>query len=208
VKFQAIKGVRDILPPESALWSRVEQTAREVFGTFGFAEIRLPTFEKTDLFARSVGLETDIISKEMYTFVDRPSGELAILRESIIDTSGFAAVKDKSARYKQDFQRYRALLKKALDLGEIPVDQGTESQIAVFDDIQGSMNKSVDFPAFESHLEILRALVRSIPIGENLSLRPEATASVVRAYIEHGMHVLPGNVKLYYMGPMFRRERP
>src|SRR6267142_4623720 len=208
MKFQAIKGVRDILPPDSALWNRVEQTAREVFGTFGFAEIRLPTFEKTDLFARSVGLETDIISKEMYTFVDRPSGELAILRESIIDTSGFAAVKDKSARYKQDFQRYRALLKKALDLGEIPVDQGTESQIAVFDDIQGSMNKSVDFPAFESHLEILRALVRSIPIGENLSLRPEATASVVRAYIEHGMHVLPGNVKLYYMGPMFRRERP
>src|SRR6266403_3474143 len=208
MKFQAIKGVRDILPPDSALWNRVEQTAREVFGTFGFAEIRLPTFEKTDLFARSVGLETDIISKEMYTFVDRPSGELAILRESIIDTSGFAAVKDKSARYKQDFQRYRALLKKAIDLGEIPVDQGTESQIAVFDDIQDSMNKSVDFPAFESHLQILQALVRSIPIGENLSLRPEATASVVRAYIEHGMHVLPGNVKLYYMGPMFRRERP
>ena len=207
-QFQAIKGVRDIVPPESALWNRVEQSAREVFGNFGFAEIRLPTFEKTDLFARSVGLETDIVSKEMYTFVDRPSGELAILRESIIDTSGFAAVKDKSARYKQDFQRYRALLKKAIDLGEIPVDQGTESQIAVFDDIQGSMNKSVDFPAFESHLEILRALVRTIPIGENLSLRPEATASVVRAYIEHGMHVLPGNVKLYYMGPMFRRERP
>src|SRR6267142_1924814 len=208
MKFQAIKGVRDILPPDSALWNRVEQTAREVFGTFGFAEIRLPTFEKTDLFARSVGLETDIISKEMYTFVDRPSGELAILRESIIDTSGFAAVKDKSARYKQDFQRYRALLKKAIDLGEIPVDQGTESQIAVFDDIQDSMNKSVDFPAFESHLQILQALVRSIPIGENLSLRPEATASVVRAYIEHGMQTLPGNVKLYYMGPMFRRERP
>jgi histidyl-tRNA synthetase len=116
VKFQAIKGVRDILPPESALWNRVEQTGREVFGTFGFAEIRLPIFEPTELFARSVGQETDIVSKEMYSFQDR----------------------DESS----------------------------------------------------------------------ISLRPEATASVVRAYIEHGMQTLPGNVKLYYMGPMFRRERP
>jgi histidyl-tRNA synthetase len=115
-QFQAIKGVRDILPPESALWNRVEQTAREVFGTFDFAEIRLPIFEQTELFARSVGQETDIVSKEMYSFQDR----------------------DESS----------------------------------------------------------------------ISLRPEATASVVRAYIEHGMQTLPGNVKLYYMGPMFRRERP
>ena len=115
-KFQAIKGVRDILPPDSALWNRVEQTAREVFGTFGFAEIRLPIFEQTELFVRSVGQETDIVSKEMYSFEDR----------------------DESS----------------------------------------------------------------------ISLRPEATASVVRAYIEHGMHTLAGNVKLYYMGPMFRRERP
>src|SRR5580698_5387292 len=69
-QFQAVKGVRDILPPESALWNRVEQTAREVFGTFGFAEIRLPIFEQTELFARSIGLETDVVSKEMYTFQD------------------------------------------------------------------------------------------------------------------------------------------
>src|SRR5712675_1050465 len=116
MKFQAIKGVRDILPPESALGNRVEQTAREVFGTVGFAEIRLPIFEQSELFARSVGQETDIVSKEMYSFQDR----------------------DESS----------------------------------------------------------------------ISLRPEATASVVRAYIEHGMQTLPGNVKLYYMGPMFRRERP
>ena len=125
-QFQAIKGVRDILPPESALWNRVEQAAREVFGTFGFAEIRLPIFETTDLFARSVGLETDIVSKEMYTF----------------------------------------------GVGFDP------------DSIE-----------------------ESLP-GKTISLRPEATASVVRAYIEHGMQTLPGNVKLYYMGPMFRRERP
>src|ERR1019366_3403210 len=66
-----IKGVRDILPPESALWNRVEQTAREVFGTFGFAEIRLPIFESASLFRRAVGGETDIVGKEMYTFRDR-----------------------------------------------------------------------------------------------------------------------------------------
>src|ERR1700680_4643881 len=73
MKFQAIKGVRDIIPPESALWNRVEEAAREVFGTFGFAEIRLPIFEQTELFARSVGQETDIVSKEMYSFQDHDS---------------------------------------------------------------------------------------------------------------------------------------
>ena len=69
-KFQAIKGTRDLLPPETELWNRVEQTAREVFGTFGFGEIRLPIFEPTELFARAVGVETDIVSKEMYSFED------------------------------------------------------------------------------------------------------------------------------------------
>jgi histidyl-tRNA synthetase len=115
VKFQAIKGVRDILPPESALWNRVEGAAREVFQSYGYGEIRLPIFEPTELFARSVGADTDV-GKEMYTFEDRDRTSAA--------------------------------------------------------------------------------------------LRPEATASVVRAYIEHGMFTRPGNVKLYYIGPMFRRERP
>src|SRR6202047_4622901 len=115
-KFQAIKGTRDLLPPETELWNRVEQTAREVFGTFGFGEIRVPIFEPTELFARSIGLDTDVVGKEMYSFEDRD------------ETS--------------------------------------------------------------------------------VSLRPEATASVCRPYIEHGMQQLPQPVKLYYAGPMFRRERP
>ena len=115
-KFQAIKGTRDLLPPETALWNRVEQTANAVFATFGFGEIRVPIFEPTELFARSIGQDTDVVSKEMYTFEDR--------------------------------------------------DETT------------------------------------------ISLRPEATASVCRAYIEHNMNQLPQPVKLYYMGPMFRRERP
>jgi hypothetical protein len=71
-KFQAIRGTRDLLPAETALWNRVEQTARHVFATFGFGEIRPPIFEPTELFARAVGGETDIVSKEMYTFLDPP----------------------------------------------------------------------------------------------------------------------------------------
>jgi histidyl-tRNA synthetase len=115
-KFQAIRGTRDLLPAETALWNHAEQTAHAVFATFGFGEIRPPILESTELFARAVGSETDIVSKEMYTFEDR----------------------DESST----------------------------------------------------------------------SLRPEATASVCRAYIEHGMQQLPQPVKLYYLGPMFRRERP
>lgn len=115
-RFQAVKGTRDILPPESTLWNQVEQTARQVFAAYNFHEIRLPVFEEVEVFARSVGVDTDIVSKEMYTLEDRD--------------------------------------------------------------------------------------------GTVLALRPEATASVVRAYIEHGLHTRPGNVKLYYIGPMFRRERP
>ncbi|MEW5974501.1 MAG: histidine--tRNA ligase [Acidobacteriota bacterium] len=114
--IKAIKGTRDILPPESALWERVEATAREIFALYGFSEIRTPIFEQTELFARGVGQDTDIVSKEMYTFEDR-------------------------------------------------------------DD-------------------------------RSLTLRPEGTASVVRAYLEHHLHQDPGILKLYYLGPMFRRERP
>jgi histidyl-tRNA synthetase len=125
-EFRAIKGARDILPPDSALWNWFEQIARDVFESFSFREIRTPVFEETDLFARSVGVETDIVSKEMFTF-----------------------------------------------------STGTDSD----------------------------STEENAP-GKTYSLRPEATASVCRAYIEHGMHTLPGNVKLYYVGPMFRRERP
>jgi histidyl-tRNA synthetase len=149
-QFQAIKGVRDILPPESALWNRVEQASRDVFGTFGFAEIRMPIFEPTDLFARSVGQETDIVSKEMFSFWDPFDRRLPY-------------------EIGAEEARQRGMS------GQSPEEYGA---LALGDKFQ------------------------------QLSLRPEATASVCRSYIEHGMQVLPGNVKLYYMGPMFRRERP
>jgi histidyl-tRNA synthetase len=130
-QFRAIKGTRDILPPDSALWNWFEQAARDIFESYNFREIRLPIFEQTDLFARSVGAETDIVSKEMFTF-----------------------------RLGEGFHR------------------------SAKDEEDASLQ------------------------GEQVSLRPEATASTMRAYIEHNMHALPGNVKLYCIGPMFRRERP
>jgi len=114
--IKAVRGTRDILPPSSAVWNHVEARAREVFRSFRYQEIRTPIFESTELFARGVGEETDIVSKEMYTWDDRD--------------------------------------------------------------------------------------------GASITLRPENTASVIRAYIEHRLDQIPGLTKLYYMGPMFRRERP
>ena len=69
-EFKAIKGTRDILPPDSALWNWFEQTARDVFESYNFREIRLPIFEETELFARAVGSDSDIVGKEMFTFPD------------------------------------------------------------------------------------------------------------------------------------------
>jgi histidyl-tRNA synthetase len=122
--IQTVRGTRDILPSDTPVWQRVEAVAREAFRRYGFSEIRTPIFEKTELFARGVGEATDIVHKEMYTFIDR---------------------------------------------------------------------------------------ARADSEGESLTLRPENTASVVRAYIQHKLYanLAPGEVmKLYYIGPMFRRERP
>jgi histidyl-tRNA synthetase len=189
VKFQAIKGLRDILPPESALWNRVEQAAREVFGTFGFAEIRLPIFEPTELFARAVGDETDIVSKEMYAFEDRP--------EEI-----------KKPRLMSEYEPFLSSVKKLYDIGAIPRTEANGRAIRNFEEAWSA--------AFETSTEAINKdkfasaffWANAIKLGQDLGLRPEATASVVRAYIEHGMQTLPGSAKLYYMGPMFRRERP
>src|SRR5437762_33230 len=119
--IKAVRGTRDLLPPETALWNFVEAAARDVLRAYNFHEIRTPMFEETQLFSRSVGEETDIVSKEMYTWEDRGR-----------------AASDK---------------------------------------------------------------------GQSLTLRPENTAGVVRAYIEHKLWDRGLN-KLYYIGPQFRRERP
>ena len=114
-KLQAIRGMRDILPEESVRWQCVERIITQVLDRYGYQEIRLPILEKTELFARSIGEQTDIVTKEMYSFEDRN--------------------------------------------------------------------------------------------GDSLTLRPEGTASCVRAGLEHGLFHNQTQ-KLWYMGPMFRHERP
>jgi histidyl-tRNA synthetase len=203
MKFQAIKGVRDILPPESALWNRVEQAARSVFHTYGYGEIRLPIFEPTELFARSVGLDTDIVSKEMYSFEDRSF----LAREEIRDFASFA--------------EFVVGAERAFKIGEIPQTSNNASALGAMVRYRDELAKALkgtdpteggkDLGDFTNQLVQpykLLGPVFALQTGPSLSLRPEATASVVRAYIEHGMHTRPGNVKLYYIGPMFRRERP
>src|SRR5215831_8227956 len=132
--LKAVRGTRDLLPPETALWNRIEATARAVFARYNFGEIRTPVFEDTSLFSRSVGEETDIVSKEMYTFTP------------------------------------------ADDVGRGPRGE---------DRARAQSEKS-----------------------QSLSLRPENTAGVVRAYIEHKLGETGKLQKLYYIGPQFRRERP
>src|SRR6202451_3021294 len=73
--IKAVRGTRDLLPPETALWNHVESVVRDVFRAYTFQEIRTPIFESTELFARGVGEETDIVSKEMYTWEDRGRAE-------------------------------------------------------------------------------------------------------------------------------------
>jgi len=114
--LQLIRGFKDILPGEVGLWQEIERVARELFEDFGFSEIRIPIMERTELFKRSIGEDTDIVEKEMYTFPDRG--------------------------------------------------------------------------------------------GELVTLRPEATASICRAYIQHKLYNPDPVQKFYMIGPMFRRERP
>ena len=115
-QIRSIKGTHDILPSDSSQWQHLEQIVHDVCGRFRYEEIRTPVFEETRLFSRSVGEDTDIVSKEMYTWEDRD--------------------------------------------------------------------------------------------GTSLTLRPELTASVVRSYIQHNLGTQAPVQRLYYMGPLFRRERP
>ncbi len=218
-KFQAIKGVRDILPPESALWNRVEQTAREVFATYGYGEIRLPIFEQTELFARAVGGDTDIVSKEMYTFRYWPSKEFEhyVVMFSA-DVGSEITNPHLFSQFQNSLERFVRLLKTAWDQNEIPRHPRNEEVIRELQQLTNQMHQLTQLsadqfasaaPEVQRLAEIACQVVwEELDSGPSQTLRPEATASVCRAYIEHGMHTLPGNVKLYYIGPMFRRERP
>ena len=153
--IKAVRGTRDLLPPETALWNFAEATVRQVFRAYNFHEIRTPIFESTELFARGVGEETDIVAKEMYTWEDgRARWESPALAEKL---AGLVA------------------------------------------DLKVSRDETI--------LEFERWKATVVGKGQSLTLRPENTAGVVRAYIEHKLWERGLN-KLYYIGPQFRRERP
>ena len=218
-QFQAIKGTRDLLPPDTALWNRVEQTAHEVFATFGFGEIRLPIFEPTELFARAVGGETDIVSKEMYTFEDHEFSEMDKLRAILLFRSPDIYNPHSISLYKNQLAEFLAAFEAGLAKNETPIP-ATSNNLRALENLRMHI-ASIDFilqdfasgtpqalARFDLRVDGIRDALRIIGFGDVISLRPEATASVCRAYIEHNMQQLPQPVKLYYLGPMFRRERP
>src|SRR6266571_3621788 len=212
-KFQAIRGTRDLLPPETALWNRVEQTAQEVFASYGFGEIRLPIIEETELFARAVGGETDIVSKEMYGFPKK----LEILRRATTDQIDRVDHPSKIHMFAQSLAILVLNLEQALNSSAIPT---TESNRHVIEQLKKISEQTLVLlrslswePSREwtEHFETARKLIKNLQIErleESSSLRPEATAGICRAYIENNMQQLPQPVKLYCIGPMFRRERP
>jgi histidyl-tRNA synthetase len=211
-KFQAIKGTRDLLPPETALWNHVEQTAHAVFATFGFGEIRLPIFEPTELFARAVGGDTDIVGKEMYTFEDHALPGFEKDRDELLAVD-LADIESVEGDFPDNFDILVSRLKRAKMDGEL--DDANRSVVDQLVELQSRTNfrelRKDPFHSFDdldSAVREAKRLVEKIDLGNLLSLRPEATASVCRAYIEHNLQQLPQPVKLYYMGPMFRRERP
>jgi histidyl-tRNA synthetase len=222
-KFQAIKGVRDILPPDSALWNRVEQAAREVFGTFGFAEIRLPILEQTELFARSVGADTDIVNKEMYVFDLQGSEVLELWRDIVLGK--YLPTPDDAGPTPLEADRQFAEFNRQIDLAiandRLPKTKENSEAGEKLRMLGGQFHDTYErrqalpqhdpYEWTEEQLQLsetIRGFASEMVFGSYVALRPEATASVVRAYIEHGMQVLPGPLKFYYMGPMFRRERP
>ena len=81
MKYSALKGVQDILPPDIYVWQRIESSAKTVFHNYGFQEIRLPIIESTDIFVRSIGETSDIVDKEMYTFPDKANRSVTLRPE-------------------------------------------------------------------------------------------------------------------------------
>jgi histidyl-tRNA synthetase len=213
-QFRAIKGTRDILPPDSALWNWFENSAREAFESYNFREIRPPIFEETPLFARAVGTDTDIVSKEMYNLEGLPPSLLVsidYLRTALVNPADANSLH----WFFDGLEKLVRGIESALDAGELEwpphmhnyftelrrLNVSTETILSAFDAHQPYNALDIAQKA-----DLVKKLV--VVFYQGLSLRPEATASVCRAYIEHGMQTLPGNQKLYYVGPMFRRERP
>jgi len=222
--IKAVRGTRDLLPPETALWNFVEAAVRDVFRAYNFQEIRTPIFEATELFARGVGEETDIVSKEMYTWWDGNVPEL------VLERSWLQQHKDRydhiepnvtlRDRWKADFVGYRGkhptIIKVEYGAG-IPALIDLQLQCVRWPEPGVKPGLVIAVPSdkadFVRSLIVTDIEVQSVEMPEayepptSLTLRPENTAGVVRAYIQHDLQK-NGLNKLYYIGPQFRRERP
>jgi histidyl-tRNA synthetase len=216
-KFQAIRGTRDLLPEETALWNRVEQTAHAVFGTFGFGEIRLPIFESTELFARSIGADTDVVGKEMYTFEDHDFVDLEKLRAQIFEQEFELSDPSNLGTFLTRIEKFAEGLRHGIEKRTIPLVpenylslRDLDRYLSGFEKVAGAPSGGYVLrdPNFDMDFLIVQNALKRVRFGDVITLRPEATASVCRAYIENNLQQLPQPVKLYYMGPMFRRERP
>ena len=220
-QFRAIKGTRDILPPDSALWNWFEKTARGVMESYNFAEIRTPIFEEAELFARSIGGETDVVNKEMFIlqedYENKEVLELVQLRQRIeyinVSAARPESIEDFAGVIDTFLERYDSAQKKGVirqneySYGYVMSDELQEARDILRDILRmprdSGWQESFDLAVAECKHDIAHVFLQS-----RNALRPEATASVCRAYIEHGMQTRPGDQKLYYVGPMFRRERP
>ncbi len=171
----------------------------------------MPIFEPTELFARAVGGDTDIVGKEMYTFSTKRGLSLERVQEEIEDGL-------QEANHYRDLDLFTGPVAKLVQGLEIALKSGeverTQEIGSRFDRLKNTFDRFEEARKIgnSADLEFLKQDLLfecwNFPLGESISLRPEATASVCRAYIEHSMQQLPQPVKLYYIGPMFRRERP
>jgi len=212
-QFQAIRGTRDLLPPETALWNHVEQTAHAVFATFGFGELRPPIFESTELFARSIGADTDVVGKEMYSFVDNAVPRVGSLANAIADWPNPTRDENEFSAYKRLVSAFIDEYERAITDDELHPSAPDEVAFQNIKDLNVALSRCglTDAQTKQHSDQCVKAIylaVRVMELGDYLTLRPEATASVCRAYIEHNMQQLSQPQKLYYIGPMFRRERP
>ena len=207
--IRAVKGMRDILPPESALWCRIEDAARAVFRAYNYQEIRTPIVEPTALFVRSVGEETDIVGKEMYTWNDYDKDDILFFIAFTIERIATTAPQiEDTANFTRSVTDLLALLGKAQEQNRFPRDANTQLVIDEIRERNASLESGHD-PVNDLPVKTrIRDLILRFRFGQSLSLRPEATASVMRAYIEHRLDQRTGVKKFFYMGPMFRRERP
>ncbi|HTW80864.1 MAG TPA: histidine--tRNA ligase [Terracidiphilus sp.] len=231
--LKAVRGTRDLLPPETALWNRIEAAARRVFARYNFGEIRTPIFEDTGLFARGVGEETDIVSKEMFTWEDGERFDRQALIDAWRRAHGRESFEEEEIHSPREGLTALACSYDELHITEI-VMFSTRADGSVLKALADAVTKAQESPRqFTRYEKTIRGrLVIPSPVpgdseaaaeggilveklqgtfhksSQSLTLRPENTAGVVRAYIEHKLGETGQLQKLYYIGPQFRRERP